>query len=136
VSQANAELVRSSYEEFNRSGKPSLRLYDPAVQWHTRADLPDSGVHRGHEGIAALAGQWGGSFEELRLDVEDIIDRGEHILVPLTVRGRIRGSEEEVAMSETHICTVSDGLITEVREYGSLEGALRIIGRRDQRRNQ
>jgi hypothetical protein len=127
MTQANAELVRLNYEEFNRSGEPSLRLYDPGVRWHTRADLPDSGVHLGHEGVVGLAGQWVGSFEELRLDVEDIIDQGEHIFVPLTVRGRIRGSEEEVAMSETHVCTVSHDLITEVREYASLEEALTVI---------
>jgi ketosteroid isomerase-like protein len=122
------ELVRAGYEEFNKTGQPPLQTYDPAIEWHTRADLPDSGVHRGHEGVAALAHEWVGSFENLRFDIEDVIDRGDYVVLPMVLMGRIRGSDEEVAMRETHVCKVRDGLVVEVREYQTLDEALRAVG--------
>jgi ketosteroid isomerase-like protein len=128
VSQENVELIRAGYEEFNKTGEPPLQIYDPAIEWHTRADLPDSGVHRGHQGVTALANEWVGSFENLRLDIEDVIDRGDYLVLPLVVRGRIRESDEEVAMSEAHVCKIRDGLVVEVREYQTLAEALEAIG--------
>jgi ketosteroid isomerase-like protein len=128
MSQENVELIRAGYEEFNKTGQPPLQIYDPAIEWHTRADLPDSGVHRGHEGVAALAHEWVGSFEDLRFDIEDIIDRGEYVVVPMVLRGRVRGSDEEVAMPETHIAKIRDGVLVEVREYRTLAEALKAVG--------
>jgi ketosteroid isomerase-like protein len=131
MSQANVELVQASYEEFNKTGQPQLQIYDPAIEWHTRADLPDSGVHRGHEALGALAAEWVGSFEDLRFEIEDIIDRGDYVVVPMVLRGRVRGSDEEVAMSETHVAKIHDAVVVEVREYRTLQEALKAVGLTD-----
>ena len=128
MSRENVELIRAGYEDFNETGQPPLHIYDPAIEWHTRADLPDSGVHRGHEALAALAAEWVGSFEDLRFEIEDVIDRDDYVVLPIVLRGRIRGSDEEVAMRETHVCKIRDGLLVEVREYQTLEEALEAVG--------
>ncbi len=94
------------------------------MQWHTRADLPDSGVHRGHDGFTALWREWAGSFEDLRPEVEDYIDLGDYVVVPLLLRGRVRGSEQDVAMQETWVYKFRDRVVIEVREYQTLEEAL------------
>jgi ketosteroid isomerase-like protein len=91
-------------------------LFDPEIEWHTRADLPDSGVHRGHEGAAALVQEWVGSFEDLHFDIEDVIDRGDCVVISMVLRGRIRGSDEEVSMPETHVHKMRDGMTVELRE--------------------
>jgi len=120
--------VRAGYEEFNKTGQPPLQTYDPAIEWHTRADLPDSGVHRGHESVAALAHEWVDSFENLRFDIEDVIDRADYVVLSMVLRGRIRGSDEEVAMPETHVAKIRAGVLVEVREYRTLEEALEAVG--------
>lgn len=121
MSQANVELVRGSFGESGGTGQGVLRILDPEIEWHTRADLPDSGVHRGHEGVAALFQGWLGSFD-------DFIDRGDYVVVSMVLRGRIRGSEQEVAMPESWVFRLRDGLAVEVHEYQTLDEALESVG--------
>jgi ketosteroid isomerase-like protein len=128
MSQANVEVVRRAYEEFDRARRAPLYLLDPEVEWHTAADLPDSGVHRGHDGVAALIQEWADSFDDFRADVAEFIDRGDYVVVPVVLRGRIRGSDEEVALPETHVWKVRKGKVAEVREYRTLEQALDAAG--------
>jgi ketosteroid isomerase-like protein len=128
MSEENVELVRRLYDEFNRGGAAPLSLLDPRVEWHTAADLPDSGVHRGHEGVAALHAEWVGSFEDFRADVTELIDRGDYVVAPLVLRGRIRDSSDEVALPETHVWKLTAGKVVEVREYRTLDQALEAVG--------
>jgi ketosteroid isomerase-like protein len=124
MSRENVELVRRAYEEFGRTRQAPSSALDPEIEWHTAADLPDSGVHHGHVGVAALIQEWVKSFEDFRTDVDEFIDRGEYVVVLLVLRGRIRGSDEEVALPETHVWNVHEGRVVEVREYRTLEQAL------------
>ena len=128
MSQENVELIRAAYEEFNRTGQPVLWGFDPEVEYHTRADLPDSSVHRGLDGVAALHQGWIDSFEDLGCVIEDVIDRDPYLIVPLVLHGRIRGSGEEVSMPETHVHKFRDGMGVEVREYATLDEALKAVG--------
>ena len=105
-----------------------MSALDPEVEWHTAADLPDSGVHRGHAGVAALIQEWVNSFEDFRTDVEELIDGGQYVVAPLVLRGRVRGSDEEVALPETHVWKLREGKVVEVREYRTLEQALEAAG--------
>lgn len=50
-----------------------------------------------------------------------------YVVVPMVLRGRIRGSGEEVAMPETHVVKIRDGMIVEVREYPTLAEALEAV---------
>jgi ketosteroid isomerase-like protein len=80
VSQENVERVRRAYEFVNREHAPDLDLLHPDIQWHTRADLPDSATYRGHDAVAALMAEWfGGAFDDLRVDVEELIDAGDRV---------------------------------------------------------
>lgn len=131
MSQENVDLILAVYEEFNKTGQPPLQISDPAIEWHTRADLADSSVHRGHDAVAALAREWVGSFESLRFDIRDVIDRGDYVVLDMVLSGRIREADEEVAMPETHVCKIRDGLLVEVREYPALDDALEALGLAD-----
>lgn len=128
MSRENVEVVRRTYEEFARTGQPPLSALDPDVEWHTAADLPDSGVHRGHDAVGALVQEWIDSFEDFRADATEFIDRGEYVVVSLVLRGRVRGSDEEVALPETHVWKMRDRKAVEVREYRTTEQALEAAG--------
>jgi ketosteroid isomerase-like protein len=124
MSRENVELIQRVYEEFGRTREAVEWALDADVEWHTAADLPDSDVHRGPEAVAALVRSWVESFDDFGADVEAFIDRGEYVVVPLVLRGRMRGSAEEVALPETHVWRVRDGKVVEVREYRTREAAL------------
>ena len=63
MSQENVEVVRSSYEFANRTHTPDFDAFVADCEWHTRADLPDAGIRRGHDGLVKLASEWFGAFD-------------------------------------------------------------------------
>jgi ketosteroid isomerase-like protein len=128
VSQENVERVRESYEFVDREHEPDFDLLHPDIRWHTRADLPDSATHRGHDGAKTLFAQWFGAFDDLRVQVEELIDAGDRVVVVLRLHGRARGSAHEVDMSETHVLTMRDGRVIEIDEYLTKAEALKVAG--------
>jgi len=128
MSEENVERVREGYKFVDREHEPNLDLLHPDVRWHTRADLPDTATHRGHDGAATLMAGWFGAFDDLRVDVEELIDVGDRVVAVLRLHGRARGSAREVEMSETHVLTMRDGKVTEIHEYPTKAEALRVAG--------
>lgn len=128
MSEENVERVREGYEFVDREHQPEFDLLHPDIRWHTRADLPDTATHRGHDGAATLMAEWFGAFEDLRVDVEELIDAGDRVVAVLRLHGRVRGSAHEVDMSETHVLTMRDGKVSEVHEYPTKAEALEVVG--------
>jgi ketosteroid isomerase-like protein len=128
MSEENVERVRESYEFVDREHEPDFDLLHPDIQWHTRADLPDTATHRGHDGAATLLAGWFGAFDELHVDVEELIDAGDRVVVVLRLHGRARGSAHEVDMSEAHVLTMRDGKVTELHECQTRAEALKVVG--------
>jgi len=71
--------------------------------------------------------EWFGAFDDLRVDVEELIDAGDRVVVVLRLHGRARGSAHEVDMSETHVLTMRDGKVTEIHEYPTKAEALSVV---------
>jgi len=129
MSEEDVERVREGYEFVNRAHEPDFNLLDPEIRWHTRADLPDTATHRGHDGVAALIAEWfGGAFDDVHVDVDELIDAGGRVVVALRLRGRVRDSAHEVSMSETHVLTMRDGKVTEIHEFTTKAEALKAVG--------
>src|SRR5829696_2481157 len=132
MSQENVETLKRGFEAFNRGDiNAMLEEFDPDVEWHTASDIPDSTVYRGHDGVASLIQEWVNSFEDFRVDAEELIDRGEYVVLSVVLRGRIPGSLEsdrEVTLRRFGVDKVSNGKIVEVREYMTLEQVLEAVG--------
>ena len=129
MSQENVDRVRESYAFVDREREPDFDLLHPDIRWHTRADLPDTATHRGHDGVATLMAEWfGGAFDDVHVDVEELIDAGDRVVVVLRLRGRVTGSAHEVDMFETHVLTMRDGKVTEIHEYQTKAEALKAVG--------
>jgi ketosteroid isomerase-like protein len=128
MSQENVEKIRAAYEQFNRTHEPDRNLLHPAIEWHTAPDLPDSGTHRGHDGVARLFSEWAGSFEDFRADLEEVIEAGSYVVAAVRLRGRLRGGGDEVVLPETHVWKMVNGKAVEVREYRTKTEALEAAG--------
>ena len=129
MSQENLDRVREAYEFVEREHEPDFDLLDPDIRWHTRTDLPDTATHIGHDGAATLFAEWfGGAFGDIHVDVEELFDAGDRVVVVLRLRGRVKGSAHEVAMSETHVLTMRDGKVVEIQEYPTKAEALEAVG--------
>jgi ketosteroid isomerase-like protein len=58
----------------------------------------------------------------------ELIDAGDQVVAVVRLHGRVKGSDQEVDMLETHVWTGRDGKATEVREYPTKADALKAIG--------
>jgi ketosteroid isomerase-like protein len=128
MSQENVERVRASYEFVDREHAPDFDLLHPDIQWHTRADLPDTGTHRGHDAVAKFFSEWFGAFDDFNVDIEELIDAGDRVVMVLHLHGRVRGGSREVDMTETHVLTMREGKVTEIHEYATKAEALKAVG--------
>ena len=128
MSQENLELVRARFEAFARTGQLDLDHYDPDVRWHLRADLPDAETLVGHDRLLQFFSEWTEAFGEIRFDVDELIDAGVYVVVVLRIRGRVRESDEEVAMPETRVSHLVDGKVVEQWEYRTKAEALKAVG--------
>ena len=105
MSQENVERVRRAYRLYQETQQPDYELLRRDVTWHTARDLPDSATYRGHDGVAELYSEWIGSFEDFRVEVEEIIDDG--------------------------VWKLLDGKAVEIREYRTRAEALEAVGLRE-----
>ena len=128
MSKESVEVVRGLIAAFNQTGEVVLRPLHPDIKWQLDSDHPDQTVLDGHDEVAAYFREWRDSFDRLRMDASDYIDRGEYVVMPFVAYGRLKGSAAQVPLAETWVFRVREGLIVEIREYLSLDEALEAAG--------
>ena len=125
MSQENVELVERAWGGFAPTrARPG---FHPNIEWHLDASHPDPRVLRGIEDVAEYFRGWAASFDQMRVDVDEYLARGDQVVAPFVVYARLRGSEAEVTLAETWTFKVRDGAIIEVREYLTKDAALEAI---------
>ena len=91
------------------------------------------GVDRGTFTVAefrAAAEDFSASWQSARYEADEIIDAGEHVVVPLT--NRLLGRDGiEVEARPTWVWTIRDGAVTRLCLYQSRQEALDDLGLRD-----
>jgi ketosteroid isomerase-like protein len=128
VSQENVELVRALIADTNQGGEMSLKGLHASVEWHLDSNHPDQRILKGHADVATYFAQWSEAFDEIRMQADDYLDRGDHVVMPFIAHGRLRGSASQVSLAETWVFEVRDGLIVGVREFLSTDEALKAVG--------
>ena len=116
MSEENVELAREGIEAFNRGDIDWLleRIDDDFVFDWSRSRSPLRGVYRGADGIAGFLREQWNSFEEFVIEPREFIDRGRHVVVPLTLRARGR-----------------QGIAVEHRQHAGVHRRGRACGARD-----
>ncbi|HEY4426855.1 MAG TPA: nuclear transport factor 2 family protein [Solirubrobacteraceae bacterium] len=128
MSRANVELVRAAYAHFNRTHAPKLDMLAADFQWHAREDYPDASTHVGHAGLEGLIAKWNASFDDLRVEADELIDAGDHVVVRARICGQIRGTAQKVELPEVQVWKLRDGKGIEVRAYLTTAEALQAVG--------
>lgn len=81
MSQENADTLRRAMEAYNRGDwDAALAEMHPEIEWHAPAIVPDQGVYRGHEGVRSFWSEWEETFADFRIEIEDVIDRGDRAI--------------------------------------------------------
>src|SRR6202035_769640 len=132
---ANVDLVRSIYADWQH-GDFSLvdresewrDIFEPDFAWHTRDNLPDAGVRKGYEGSVRLRDEWVEAFDDMHVDLDELIDAGDDVIAVARLCGCVRGSGHELDVQETQVWNMRDGRVTEVRAYLTRAEALKAVG--------
>ena len=120
------ESARQGYDAVNRADWPALMdLLDPSIQWRlsTRFARAERTFH-GHDGVRQIFALLSESFEDFRAEPHEFIDAEPWVIVPVTLHGRARGSDEPAAFQLTQAWLFRDGLASRMEAYATAEEAL------------
>lgn len=118
------DSLRLGYEALNRGDLSEVAaLVAPDIVW--QSETSDAG--RGRESFRRFLQSWLDSFDGFRAEPQEVIERGQHLMAVVDLRGRGRGSGIEVAGRTTHVWTISAGQAVRWRAYLNREAALAAI---------
>jgi ketosteroid isomerase-like protein len=110
-----------------------LTGFDPGIELH-RADvfLDVSGTFHGHDGYLEVWRKVLESFEDVRLDPEEVLDFGDRFLVTLRLSGHGAGSGLSVSQPLFQVFTMRRGLIVRQDDFQDRAEALAAVGLSEQ----
>jgi ketosteroid isomerase-like protein len=119
---ANAAAVRRFFDAVNRGDlSETFELFDTEVEVVEETG-PDAGTYRGIERAREYFLEFTGHFDEYRFDVDELRERGDHVLVLTHERGRGKASGVEVDERGGWICRFRDARCVHVRLFLDRDG--------------
>jgi len=132
MSEENVEIVQKAFEAATEgeaapfSPEAILEFLGSDVEWHSRGDLPDSEVYRGHAGVRRLFARFDEVLEDIWFEIAgELMHAGDRVVVPLRWGGRGKGSGVDfVEEQEAWVLFFEGGKIVRIVEYATREQAL------------
>jgi ketosteroid isomerase-like protein len=104
------EALERGYAALNRGDLSMvLDLLDPDIEWHEPAPSPDAGEHHGRDSFERFFRGWLESFEGFRVEPEQVVERGDDLVVVVRQTGTGRASGLRVETRLAHVWTVANG---------------------------
>ena len=126
MSEENVELVRRGMSDVDHF----WAMLDEYVVWDLRhwpmLDLDE--VHVGRDAVINASRHYWGTWDEYRVDADEIIDAGQSVVVILRERGRGKGSGAPVEQLHPQIWTFREGRIVRWESFRSRAEALEAAG--------
>ena len=130
MSKENVEIVHVAYERLN-AGDVDGFLQSCATDFEFRdlPELPGSGVFIGHDAMRGWYAKLVDAFEDLRFEVEEVIDTtGDHVVLVNRATGHGRGSGATVELTFSSVLTLRDGKVIKLIVYSDHADALEAAG--------
>ena len=101
MSAENVEVIRRSFELYEATGEIPWELIDDDIEVRD-FDLPDAvgEVFRGHEGYARWIALWSTAWEDYALELEELVEAGDHVIATFDLRAKGKGSGVETKSPE------------------------------------
>jgi hypothetical protein len=118
LSEHNVQVVRGIYEAIASRNIPAvLGALAPDVEWLSPESLPYGGTHVGPQ---AVGERYFGGFmthvdDDFRLEAEDFLDAGDHVVVIARLSGRARGSGAQFDVPSLQVWSVHDEKVSRMR---------------------
>ena len=129
VSGDNVEIVRRILEAWGEGRSPAAEgLLDDRVEWVNAPEAVEPGTRRGMRAFEAAAASVVESFQDIRLEIDEILPAGDSVLVlgTMVVRGRDSGAELRQSLGQ--LWTVRDGRAVRFEWFADHDQARAAIG--------
>jgi ketosteroid isomerase-like protein len=130
MSQENVEMLHRTAAAFNRGDiEGALKEWAPDAVWDwTNSRGFNARVFRGHDDIRALWERFLETFDEVRVDVEDVVEVRDGLLIEENV-SYFRGRDGvETQARSAWLITFRDGRLTSLTLYQTMHEALEAAG--------
>ena len=116
---ANLALVRHTYELWNSGGPDPLveRIWPPDVVFHETLELPDAGVYRGVEAVAARMRELVEAAGHFQMRVRSLEGCGEYVLAVCEFSAQGASSGLSLTTRICHVMRCSGGRVREFRAH-------------------
>ena len=119
--QEDVDLVRGMYDAFSRGdAEAALKFFDPDVVIDASHRV-DGRVGQGREQLGSILGEWLGTWEDWREEIEEVHGTDGGVLVVSTQRGRGKGSGIEWEGRFAMLYEIRGGKITRWTIYDDVE---------------
>jgi uncharacterized protein len=129
MSQENVEIVRACLEAWQRGDEAmAMNALAPDIEINLVGAAVGGEVFHGHEGVREAVEGFDSAWERSEFEFGDLLDAGDHVVVPFTHRLRGRASGIDVVARYSAVFTVRDGKIVRFRDFASRGAALEAAG--------
>jgi ketosteroid isomerase-like protein len=130
MSQENVEIVKAAASAL-REGRPWSELVTPDFTWDMSTApgmWPEEQRHEGVEAVQRFVNEWTETFDGWSFSVEEEIDCGEHVILVVHERRRIKGSTAEVDGHWAYLYTLRGTKLAKTEVFFTKEAALEAAG--------
>ena len=118
MSESSAEIVGGLYEAFARGDVATiLARLDEDIDWTAPRNLPHGGEFHGRDAVGRFFQGIGEHWNDLRVEVDEIVSSGEHVVVLVRADGQLRATGEETGYTAAHAWTVRGDALVRFAEY-------------------
>jgi ketosteroid isomerase-like protein len=127
MSTGPEELVRRIYDAYARRDlAAALASFSPEVEYVQTDLLPWGGRYCGLEGVRTSLGKLLEHVDS-RVEVEEIVSAGDHVIVIGRTRGKALGSGASFDVRAVHVWTVVDGSVRRFEAYIDTPAMLSVL---------
>ena len=127
MSQADLEVVQSTWRRFVETGELDFTTMHPDVEVHDH-DIPDAGIYQGHDGFRRWADDWGRAWESYSMRPENFIGAGDRVVVLIRMTATGGGSGVTLRRQDALVYELRDGLIVRIDYFNNQRDALAAAG--------
>jgi ketosteroid isomerase-like protein len=103
-------------------------VYHPQMEWGWSDEFPGlAGVYQDHADPNPRLRSWLSEWDRWRVDADDYLEIGDHVIVLTTYHGRGKGSGVEVHSQGAHVFELRDGRVVRLEIFTDREKAIESV---------
>jgi uncharacterized protein len=128
MSEENVRIVKRIYRAWEDGSPLSSGLLAEDIEWVNPSEAVEAGTRHGVSSFGEAADSVTSTFEGARVQFEEFIDAGEHVVVIGVLRGIGQVSGLEIDQRQGYVWTIRDGKAVRFEWFNDPDAALRSVG--------